>query len=185
MGGLDSTDCFMCTLALAHEDCPLPRPIELALVSRMPHRQLTTCLFIVNEQGPAIHSNELWRLDTMALFLRSSSRRLVTNLDIHATIGIWCGLPAALSSTQLDVGFLAMLGEDAVKKMSRLASLSWVFLLPRLVPGPHSLPYSEWPKVLDVYRASVCSACSGDVRDRLFHVAGAMVYVLHLFRRWA
>lgn len=81
-----------------------------------------------------------------------------------------------LSNIQLDVvGFLAILGEDAVKKTSRLASLSWVFLLPRLIPAPHSLLYSERPEELDVYRASVCSAYSGNVRDHLSHVAGAIL----------
>ena len=82
-----------------------------------------------------------------------------------------------ITNLQLDVvGFLAILGEDAVRKTSRLASLSRAFLLPRLLPAPHSLLYSERPEELDVFRASVISVNSGNARDHLSHIAGVILY---------
>lgn len=91
-----------------------------------------------------------------------------------------------IENIQLDVvGFLAILGEEAVKKTSRLASLSWTFLLPRLLPAPHSLLYSERPQELDVFRASVSGVHSGNVKDHMSHVGGVILWIhpLHAFQR--
>ena len=87
-------------------------------------------------------------------------------------------LSAGLDNLHLDVvGFLAILGEDAVKKTSRLASLSWTFCLPRLLPAPHSLLFSERAEEHDVVRAKVTQPHSGLHRDYLTHVTAAMLYV--------
>lgn len=84
-----------------------------------------------------------------------------------------------LNNLQLDVvGFLAILGEDGVKKTSRLASLSWTFCLPRLLPAPHCLLFSERPEEHDVFRAKVAGVLSGNFRDHLTHVAGALLYAI-------
>lgn len=86
-----------------------------------------------------------------------------------------------ITNIQLDVvGFLAILGEDAVKKTSRLASLSSLFLLPRLIPAPHSLLYSERPEELDVLRAKVVGVHSGNLKDHLSHVGSAVLFVSQL-----
>ena len=77
---------------------------------------------------------------------------------------------------QLDVvGFLAILGEDAVRKTSRLASLSRLFYLPRLLPAPHSLLYSERPEQFEVIRAKVIAVHSGNQRDSITHVTAALL----------
>lgn len=82
-----------------------------------------------------------------------------------------------LENLQLDVvGFLAILGEDGVKKTSRLASLSWTFCLPRLLPAPHSLLFAERPEEHDVFRAKVVGVQNGHFRDHLTHVSGALLY---------
>lgn len=82
-----------------------------------------------------------------------------------------------ITSLQLDVvGFLAILGEDAVRKTSRLASLSRTFLFPRLLPAPHSLLYSERPEELDVFRASVSSVHSGNNKEHLSHIGGVILF---------
>lgn len=79
---------------------------------------------------------------------------------------------------QLDVvGFLAILGEDAARKTSRLASLSWTFVLPRLLPAPHSLLYTERQEELEVFRASVIDLRSGERREHLSHVGGVILCV--------
>ncbi|KAK5736035.1 hypothetical protein LTR17_007706 [Elasticomyces elasticus] len=85
-------------------------------------------------------------------------------------------LDGGLANLQLDVvGFLAILGEDAVKRTSRLASLSKVFWLPRLLPAPHSLLYVERPERLDTIKAQVTAVYSGMHRDYLSH-AGATLF---------
>ncbi|KAK3642186.1 hypothetical protein LTR56_001166 [Elasticomyces elasticus] len=84
-------------------------------------------------------------------------------------------LDGGLGNLQLDVvGFLAILGEDAVKRTSRLASLSKLFWLPRLLPAPHSLLYVERPERLDTVKAQVNSIHSGNHRDYLSHTAAAL-----------
>jgi hypothetical protein len=81
-----------------------------------------------------------------------------------------------LEDLQLDiVGFLAILGEDAVRKTARLASLSSIFYLPRLMPAPHSLLYVERPENIESVRASVTAVHSGNQRDYLSHVTAALL----------
>lgn len=81
-----------------------------------------------------------------------------------------------LVDLQLDiVGFLAILGEDAVRKTARLASLSSIFYLPRLMPAPHSLLYVERPENIESVRASVTAVYSGQQRDYLSHVTAALL----------
>ena len=81
-----------------------------------------------------------------------------------------------LGDFQLDiVGWLAILGEDAVRKTARLASLSSIFYLPRLMPAPHSLLYVERPEHVESVRASVTAVHSGNQRDYLSHVAAALL----------
>ncbi|KAK4958049.1 hypothetical protein LTR10_004474 [Elasticomyces elasticus] len=84
-------------------------------------------------------------------------------------------LDGGLGNLQLDVvGFLAILGEDAVKRTSRLASLSKLFWLPRLLPAPHSLLYVERPERLDTVKAQVNTVHSGNHRDYISHTAAAL-----------
>jgi hypothetical protein len=81
-----------------------------------------------------------------------------------------------LEDLQLDiVGFLAILGEDAVRKTARLASLSSIFYLPRLMPAPHALLYVERPENVESVRASVTAVHSGNQRDFLSHVTAALL----------
>ena len=81
-----------------------------------------------------------------------------------------------LEDLQLDiVGFLAILGEDAVRKTARLASLSSIFYLPRLMPAPHALLYVERPENIESVRASVTAVHSGNQRDFLSHVTAALL----------
>ena len=81
-----------------------------------------------------------------------------------------------LEDLQLDiVGFLAILGEDAVRKTARLASLSSIFYLPRLMPAPHSLLYVERPENIESVRASVTAVHSGNQRDYLSHLTDALL----------
>ena len=85
-------------------------------------------------------------------------------------------LDGGVGNFQLDiVGFLAILGEDAVKRTSRLASLSWTFYLPRLIPAPHCLLYAERPERAETIRGMVTGVNSGGHRDYLSHTAGAIL----------
>ncbi|KAK5736622.1 hypothetical protein LTR17_007279 [Elasticomyces elasticus] len=84
-------------------------------------------------------------------------------------------LDGGLANLRLDVvGFLAILGEDAVKRTSRLASLSKLFWLPRLLPAPHSLLYVERPERLDTIKAQVTAAHGYMHRDYLSHTAATL-----------
>lgn len=87
-------------------------------------------------------------------------------------------LDGGLDNLQLDiVGFLAILGEDAVRKTSRLTSLSRLFWLPRLLPAPHSLLYTERPDALDTLRAKVISVNLGsNDNDSVNNVTAALLY---------
>ena len=81
-----------------------------------------------------------------------------------------------LTSLRLDVvGFLAILGEDAVKTTSKLASLSILFCLPRLIPAPHCLLYAERPEEHEKLKAKVTGVHSGNQRDELNAVTAALL----------
>ncbi|KAK3647819.1 hypothetical protein LTR56_007793 [Elasticomyces elasticus] len=84
-------------------------------------------------------------------------------------------LDGGLANLRLDVvGFLAILGEDAVRRTSRLASLSKTFWLPRLLPAPHSLLYVQRPERLDTVKADVTAVLNGSHRDYLPHIAAVL-----------
>jgi len=88
-------------------------------------------------------------------------------------------LESGLANLQLDiVGFLAILGEDAVKRTSQLASLSRTFLLLRLLPAPHSSLYVQRPECLETVKAIVTRADGSVVQESLPHIAAAMLYVV-------
>jgi len=85
-------------------------------------------------------------------------------------------LDGGVSNLQLDiVGFLAILEEGSVRRTSKLASLSWTFLLPRPLPAPHSLLYVERPERLDTVKAQLNGVRSGNHKDYMTHIAAVLL----------
>ncbi|RMZ79342.1 hypothetical protein DV737_g3469, partial [Chaetothyriales sp. CBS 132003] len=77
---------------------------------------------------------------------------------------------------QLDiVGFLAILGEGSVETVAQVATLSWMCLLPRLIPAPQIFIRPTRPEKLEtVASASVAGVHSGNTGEDIHHVAHAL-----------
>ncbi|RMD44554.1 hypothetical protein DV735_g579, partial [Chaetothyriales sp. CBS 134920] len=77
---------------------------------------------------------------------------------------------------QLDiVGFLAILGEGSVQTVAQVTTLSWMCLLPRLVPAPQIFIRPNRPEKLEtVASASVVGVYSGNIGEDIHHVAHAL-----------
>ncbi|KAL2046624.1 hypothetical protein ABVK25_011663 [Lepraria finkii] len=77
---------------------------------------------------------------------------------------------------QLDiVGFLAILGEASVIANAQVSSLSYLALLPRLLPAPQALIRTTRPENLKPDTGKVIGARSGGIRDYVNHIA----HILH------
>lgn len=81
-------------------------------------------------------------------------------------------LAGGFDNLQLDiVGFLAILGESSVLVNAQVASLSYLFLLPRLIPAPQALIRTARPERLAPSTGKVVGANSGSIKDSVNHVA--------------
>ncbi|KAL2038103.1 hypothetical protein N7G274_009050 [Stereocaulon virgatum] len=81
-------------------------------------------------------------------------------------------LNGGFSNLRLDiVGFLAILGEASVKANAQVSSLSYLALLPRLLPAPQALIRSTRLENLKSDTGKVIGARSGGIRDYVNHIA--------------
>ncbi|KAG8529920.1 uncharacterized protein KY384_005401 [Bacidia gigantensis] len=78
-------------------------------------------------------------------------------------------------SLQLDIiGFLAILGEASVTANAQVSLLSYIALLPRLLPAPQALIRTSRPLTLAPATGKVIGARSGGIRDFVNHIANLL-----------
>src|SRR5438034_5575379 len=77
-----------------------------------------------------------------------------------------------IENLQLDiVGFLAILGEGSVLANQQVSTLSWLIVLPRLLPAPQVFIRTSRPSRLRETLGMVMGTHSGNARHHINHIA--------------